>query len=164
MRKMQWCLAACLLLTAGALFAANQQMSVTVKTARVLATPGYTGRLLGTLSYGDRVTILDQPAGSPKGWLKIAGPGGKLQGWVNVTALTEKEIVVKASADVQQSASSGDVAAAGKGFNSDVEAQYKQDQNLDYTWVDNMEAYEVAPDAVDVFLTSGGLMAQGGAQ
>jgi hypothetical protein len=164
MRKMRWCLAACLLLTAGALFAANQQMSVTVKTARVLATPSYTGRLVGTLSYGDRVTILDQPAGSPKGWLKIAGPDGKLQGWVNATALTEKEIVVKASSDVQQSASSSDVAAAGKGFNADVEAQYSKDQNLDYTWVNTMEKYEVPPEKVDAFITAGGLTVTGGAE
>jgi hypothetical protein len=164
MRRKGWCLAVCLLLTAGALFAASKQMSVTVKVARVLATPSYLGKLLGTLSYGDRVTLLDQPADAPKGWLKIAGPDGKLQGWVNATALTEKEIKVNAGSDVEQKASSGDVAAAGKGFNSDVEAQYKQDQKLDYTWVDTMEGYEVPPEKVDAFLQSGGLAGQGGGQ
>ena len=164
MRKIHWCLAACLLLTAGALFAADQKMSVTVKTARVLATPSPMGKLVGTLSYGDRVTVLDKPADAPKGWLKILGPDGKLQGWLNASALTEKEIAVKAGSDVEQSASSGDVAAAGKGFNADVEAQYSKDQNLDYTWVNNMEAFVVAPEKVNAFMISGGLLVPGGAQ
>jgi hypothetical protein len=164
MRKIQWCLAACLLLTAGALFAANQKMSVQIKTARVLATPSPMGKLVGQLSYGDLVTVLDQPANAPKGWLKIMGPDGKLQGWLNSSALTEKAITVKAGSDVEQSASSGDVAAAGKGFNADVEAQYSKDQKLDYTWVNTMEAFAVPPDKVDAFMTSGGLALQGGAQ
>jgi hypothetical protein len=68
-----------------------------------------------------------------------------------------------------QSASSGDVALAGKGFNSDVEAEYKQNQKVDYTWVDNMQGnndskqeFKITPQQVAAFETSGGLT--GGAQ
>ena len=149
---------------AGTAFAADQkQMSVTVKETQVRATPSYLGKLLGVLAYGDKVTVLDQPADAPKGWLKVSGPAKKLQGWVNTSALTQKEIVLKSGTEkVQQDASSGEVALAGKGFNADVEAQYKQDQKLDYTWVDKMEAYTVSPQQVSAFLSAGGLTEQGG--
>jgi uncharacterized protein YgiM (DUF1202 family) len=155
------------LLLATAAFAAADanQKSVTVKQTQVRATPSYLGKILGLLSYGDKVTVLDQPADAPKGWLKVSGPAGKLTGWVNISALTTKEIALKSgSGDVAQTASSGDVALAGKGFNADVEAQYKQDQKLDYTWVDKMEAYKVTPEQVSVFLSQGGLSEPGGAR
>ena len=68
MRIVRLCIAACLVLAAGVVFAADQkQMSVTVKETPVRATASFLGRILGTLNYADRVTILDQPAGS-KSW------------------------------------------------------------------------------------------------
>jgi hypothetical protein len=92
--------------------------------------------------------------------LKIEGPDGK-QGFVNVSSLTKNTVVLAAgSKNVESEASSGEVVAAGKGFNSDVEAQYKKDQKLDYTWVDKMEGFATAPEKVTAFLTQGGL--QGG--
>jgi hypothetical protein len=95
----------------------------------------------------------------------VTGPDRKLQGWVNSSALTQKEIALKSGSEkVEQGASSGEVALAGKGFNADVEAQYKQDQKLDYTWVDTMEAYKVSPQQVSSFLALGGLREQGAAQ
>jgi hypothetical protein len=159
---MRFFIAAALLLAAGSAFAADQ-MSVTVKQTQVRDKPSYLGKILGVLAYADRVTILDQPAGTPKGWLKVQGPDGRLQGWVNASALVKNKIALAAgSENVQSEASSGEVVAAGKGFNSDVEAQYKKDQKLDYTWVDKMEAFEVSPEKVSAFLTQGGLT--GGAQ
>jgi hypothetical protein len=166
MRRTLWITAAILVLAAGAAPAADlKQMSVTVKQTEVRATPGYLGKVLGTLAYGDRVTLLDQPANAPKDWVKVLGPDNKLQGWVNRSALTEKKIVLASSSgDVQQAAAGGDVALAGKGFNSDVEAQYKQDQKLDYTWVDRMQAFSITPQQAASFITQGGLTEQGGAQ
>lgn len=147
-----------------ALTADQKQMTVTVKETQVRATPSYLGKIVGILSYLDKVTVLDQPANAPTGWVKISGPGGKIQGWVNIAALTVKDIALKSGTTATQTASSGDVALAGKGFNADVEAQYKQDQQLDYTWVDTMESYQVSPQTVSLFLSQGGLTEQGGAQ
>ncbi len=165
MRHRQRLVAALLLLGVIAVASAEaKQMSVTVKQTEVRATPGYLGKILGVLVYGDRVTLLDQPANTPKGWVKIVGPDGKLQGWVNLSALTEKEIKLASSAGVQQQAASGDVALAGKGFNSDVEAEYQKEENLDYTWVDRMQNISVSPQRVAAFMADGGLGGEGGAQ
>ncbi len=165
MRHRQRLVAALLLLGVIVVASAEaKQMSVTVKQTEVRATPGYLGKILGVLVYGDRVTLLDQPANTPKGWVKIVGPDGKLQGWVNLSALTEKEIKLASSAGVQQQAASGDVALAGKGFNSDVEAEYQKEENLDYTWVDRMENISVSPQRVAAFMADGGLGGEGGTQ
>jgi uncharacterized protein YgiM (DUF1202 family) len=151
-------------LAAASVSAADQKvMSVTVKQTEVRATAGYLGKVLGVLAYGDKVTVLDQPADS-KGWVKVLGPDKKLTGWMNLSALTTKDVKIASTAGVQQQASSGDVALAGKGFNSDVEAKYKEEQKLDYTWVDRMQAFQAAPEQVASFLQQGGLTEQGGAQ
>jgi uncharacterized protein YgiM (DUF1202 family) len=159
--RMRLLAAALLLVTAGAAFGA--EMSVTVKQTQVRDKPSFLGKILGTLSYGDRVTVLDQ---SNKAWVKVSGPDGKLQGWVSASALTTKKIELAAgSENVQQGASSGEVALAGKGFNETVEQEYKADGKLDYTWVDKMEKITVSPDQLSAFITQGGLAApEGGGQ
>ena len=138
------------------------EMSVTVKQTQVRDKPSYLGRILGVLAYGDRVTVVDD---SNKAWFKVTGPDGKLTGWVSVSALTTKKIEMAAgSQNVQQNASSGEVALAGKGFNEDVEQKYKSEGKLDYTWVDTMETYNPPPDQVAAFLQRGGLNTSGGAE
>lgn len=166
MRKLHVCIAACLILAAGAVFAADlKQMSVTVKETPLRATPSYMGKILGTLKYTDRVTVLEQPAAATKGWLKVRGPDGK-QGWASLAALQEKPIALKAGTEnVEQGASSGEVALAGKGFNESVEKEYKAEGKLDYTWVDRMGQFVVTPDQLAAFISQGGLASpEGGAQ
>ncbi len=155
---------ACLVLASVAVFAADQ-MSVTVQEVKVRATPSALGKIVGSLAYGDRVTILAQPAGAPKSWRKISMPAKHIQGWVSLSALTEKEIKLQAgSENAQTGASSGEVALAGKGFNEDVEKEYKAEGHIDYTWVDRMEGYNPTDDQVAAFLTAGGLNTTGGTQ
>jgi hypothetical protein len=98
------------------------------------------------------------------GWARVRVPAG--EGWVHLSALTQKKIVLQSgSQDVGTGASSGEVALAGKGFNQEVEAKYKQDNNLDYTWVDRMGGYTVTPEQVLEFLQEGDLnTGMGGAQ
>jgi hypothetical protein len=166
MSRVHLAIAACLLLASTAAFAADQsQMSVQVQQVKVRATPSALGKIVGSLAYGDRVTILDQPAGAPQSWRKISMPEKSITGWVSLSALTEKEIKLQAGSEAAQTgASSGEVALAGKGFNEDVEKQYKSEGNLDYTWVDRMATYNATDDQVAAFLQKGGLNTTGGAQ
>jgi SH3-like domain-containing protein len=148
-----------LTVAAGIVSAAPQSMSVTVRETQVRATPSFLGAVLAVLAYGDRVDIL----ATERDWMKVALPGGK-QGWVHQSALTEKRVVLQAgSGSVEQSASGDEVALAGKGFNKEVEAQYKAENNLDYTWVDRMEGFVVSPQQVLAFVEAGELRwAEGG--
>jgi len=149
-----------LLAAAGAAFAAPQAMSVQVKEVQARATPSFLGKVVGTLAYGDRVSVLE----TRSGWARVSLPSGKGEGWVNLTALTEKTVVLKSGQNVEQTASSGEVSLAGKGFNSQVEAQYKEEQKLDYTPVDAMEKMSVSPAELSAFIAQGGLTEEGGAE
>ena len=135
-------------------------MSVQVKNGQMRATPSFLGQLVGPLNYGDRLQVLEQQAD----WSKVTGPGGQT-GWVHTSALTKKKIVMKAGEQNAQSAASGDeLALAGKGFNSAVEADFKaRNQNVDFTWVDKMEHIKVSPESMQQFLKDGGIQpAEGG--
>jgi len=159
MRTLRFLVAAGLLLAAGAAFA--DEMSVTVKQTQVRDKPSFLGRIVEVLTYADRVTVLDRSVTS---WVKVQAPDGK-QGWVSASALQSKRIVLAAgSENVEQGAASGEVQLAGKGFNEDVEKQYKAEGKVDYTWVDRMETYNPAPDRVAAFLQLGGLNTAGGLQ
>lgn len=133
-------------------------LNVAVQKTQVRATASYMGSVLGILSYGDTVTVLTQPAGAPKDWVFVQTADRKVQGWVNMAAMTAKKVAVSSSgAAATQAASSGDVALAGKGFNSSVESEFKSEKALDYTWVDWAQAYTVAPETVAAFRDQGGL-------
>jgi uncharacterized protein YgiM (DUF1202 family) len=137
-----------------------KQMSVTVKETQVRATPSYLGKVLAVLAYGDQVDVLAEQAG----WARVRLPNA--EGWVHLSALSSKRIVLRSgSQNVGTGASSGEVALAGKGFNQEVEDKYKQDNQLDYTWVDRMGSFTVSAEQVLAFLEQGNLNTEiGGAQ
>ncbi len=136
-------------------------MSVIVKETQIRATPTYLGKILVVARYGDRLEVIEKQ----NGWAKVSLPSGKGQGWVNLSALSTKQVALKAGeAAATSGASSGEVALAGKGFNKEVEAQYRDETQLDYTWIDRMEGFRVSPEQIVAFLQAGGLQAAGGAQ
>jgi hypothetical protein len=89
-------------------------------------------------------------------------PGGT-QGWINSDALTTKTIVLKAgSRRVEQTATTDEIALAGKGFNEAVENQFRSDNpNLDYAWVDRMQTFTLSPERLRAFLEEGDLTPPG---
>jgi len=153
-----------LLLATVVLIAADTlpERSVIVKETPVRDKASFTGRILGKLVYTDRVQIVEMPAGAS--WVKVRLAARKLEGWVHVSALAkdEKPVVKAGSENVAAGASGSEVALAGKGFNPEVEAEYKKNPSLDYAAVDAMEAYTVQPAALSAFITQGGLTVEGG--
>ncbi len=142
--------------------AASAAMSVQVKNGQIRATPSFLGKVMASLSYGDRVQVLE----TRNDWMNVTGPGGQ-SGWVHSSALTRKRIVMSSgSQDVQTGASGDELALASKGFNSDVEADFKsKNKEIDFTWVDRMETYKVSPEEMRQFLKEGGVQPlEGGAQ
>lgn len=139
---------------AGLAQAAPTMMSLQVQSSPLRATPSPLGRVVATIQYGDRVEVVAKQTG----WLQVKSPAGQV-GWVNESALTRTKIVLKAGAeDVSRTASGEELALAGKGFNSQVEADFKaKNQNIDFTWIDRMETYVVNDQEVVGFLKEGGL-------
>lgn len=140
---------------------AAKMMSVQVRQGEVRATPYFLGKIIATLSYGDRVEVL----GSKEAWFRVSARGKGVTGWMHSSALSEKRIVLKAGGrDAEVAASGGELALAGKGFNADVEAEFKaRNRNIDFSWIDRMQAMNVPPERIAAFLREGGLLpAQGG--
>ncbi len=152
----------CAMLMAGisvAEAAVPSTMSVQVKTGQLRATPSFLGKVTADLAYGDQVTILKQQGE----WMQAQTKSGQT-GWVHQSALSAKKIVMSSGSQQAQTAASGEeLALAGKGFNSDVEAQFKsQNKDIDFTWIDRMAKIKVDPQECVEFLKEGGITPAGG--
>lgn len=127
-------------------------MSVQVKQTQLRETPAYIGKIIAALNYGDSVTVLDKKPG----WLKVSSQGG-IAGWVNQSALTSGKLALSAGAGgSKMGADDNEIATAGKGFNAQVESEFKnKHKNVDFTWVDKMEQITITHDRRREFLFEG---------
>jgi hypothetical protein len=146
--------------SAAALSAKNGSMSVQVDKGHLRAAPSFLGKILVTLDYGDRVEVLEQK----DLWMKVQALESKATGWIHVSALTSKKILLKAGKeDVEQAATSDELALAGKGFNQEVEKEFKaKNPHLDYTWINEMENMIVSREQMVTFLAEGELTGKEG--
>lgn len=146
----------------GASAAEPKLMSVQYKTADLKEKPSPFGALTGALAYGDRVLVLEQSGP----WCHVKkATNGEATGWLHISALTEKHIVLKAGDDTSTRASSDEVAIAGKGFNKQVESQYKAgNAKLDFATIDKMEKIKIPLKDLGAFVEEAGLVGNGGAK
>jgi uncharacterized protein YgiM (DUF1202 family) len=129
-------------------------MSVQVKKAELRSEPSFLSDVAGTLSYGENVNVIEQKGA----WMRVTALTGQSPGWIHSSALTKKNLVLKSGEGVQTGASSGELALAGKGFNSAVESQFKAShKDIDFKWVDRMEKWVVPAKKAETFLADGGL-------
>jgi uncharacterized protein YgiM (DUF1202 family) len=137
----------------------TKTLSVQVKECQLRSKPTFLGGVITQLKYGDRVAVDHEQ----NDWVKVSPVKGN-SGWVHVSALSEKEIILNPnSQDIKEAASNDEIALAGKGFNKQVEEKFKQDnQNMDFTWVDRMEQIVISNKARQDFISQGGLRIKGG--
>ncbi len=139
----------------------QKTLNVQVREGQMRNAPSFLGTIVARPSYGEHVILIED-----RGiWKKVSSKG--VQGWMHASALTAKSIVLKAgAANVQTSATGGEIALAGKGFSEEIEKEYKsQNRNIDFAWVDRMERFKVAPDEMPAFLKEGQVVpAAGGAK
>jgi hypothetical protein len=136
---------------ASAQFARNSAAYVAVKTVKLKSSTGFFAGTRGTLSYGAQVTVL-QTRGK---WAEVRSAAqSSLSGWVNVSNLTPRRILAGGSTT---SASTSEIALAGKGFNEEVENAYRAGGRLNYAGVDQTEAQQVSEQELYAFLTEGHL-------
>ncbi|MBN1419423.1 MAG: SH3 domain-containing protein [Planctomycetes bacterium] len=140
--------------------AVAKTLSVQVKDEQLRATPTFLGKIVVKLAYGDRLEILQE-----KGpWVQARAASGAT-GWIRAASLTTKPVAMKAGTqNVDTTASSDEIALAGKGFNPQVEKEFKnRNADIDFTWVDKMETFEVSTEEMIAFLKEGGVKAPEGA-
>lgn len=130
-------------------------MSVQVREGVLRNRASFLGTVTGTVAYGDQVSVGQRQAG----WFEVVGTPSGATGWLHESALTPKRIVAGSGMDDARIGASGEeVALAGKGFNKEVEAEYKkQNAKLDYAWVDRMLTFKISAGELVQFLQQGGL-------
>ncbi|WP_319543102.1 SH3 domain-containing protein [uncultured Pseudodesulfovibrio sp.] len=149
----------CIVLIAGIALAA-QLMSVQVRSGQLRDKPEFLSKVVANLPYGDRVNLT-----SEKGdWRHISSVKLGKSGWIHVSALSEQEIILNpTNKDVDAAAKSDELALAGKGFNKQVEQQYRKQSKLNYAKVDEMEKLTISQTTIAKFISTGAL-GQGEAQ
>lgn len=160
-RTLRWCIALLLLAVMPALAAKTKTMSIQVRQGQLRSTPSYLSRIKTTLNYTDRVTILEE-----KGvWMRVRPEAGTIEGWIHSASLTKKKLALKSGdTDATTAVSTEEQALAGKGFNSDVEAKFKENNDkVSFEWVDKMEKITIPTPKIISFLKAGDVKAKEGA-
>ncbi|MFH1034136.1 MAG: SH3 domain-containing protein [Pseudomonadota bacterium] len=146
---------AAVLLAAGLAWAAGEAMSVQVRQGQLRAQPSFLSSLLANLPYGERVQTIEEQGA----WRKVTSSQGAT-GWMHVSSLTAKTVVLQSGQGLSAGGASGEeMALAGKGFNKDVESDFAaHNRGADFATVNQMEqSYSFSPQQLTAFVREGGL-------
>lgn len=119
-----------------------------------------TGNIVGTLKYGDQVTVLDKYG---EGWRRVEHKApSKLAGWVRTSALTAKSLDTTNFGGSKSSASTVETSEAGKGLLEHGEQDYVKKNNLQAAMaqVDALEKnprLKISPQEKLTFLSQGNI-------
>lgn len=138
--------------TAFAASLTGKTMYVNVKSSPLKASTSLFSDTTGTLAYGDSVSVLKEDGK----WVQVKS--SKFTGWMVSANLTAKRIIASSSS---ASASTEELALAGKGFSPEVEKEYRKDGKLNYADIDAMEKINVSDSDAYIFLTDGHLSTGG---
>ena len=137
-----------------------QTLTVKVQSTYVRKEPKFYSPPLAALSAGESVTQISSQAG----WFKVRTSKG-IEGWIHSQAVQSGKFTVAAmDQTLKTSATADEVALAGKGFNKQVEDEYKSRKGINFGEVDRMLRIKVTPDELRRFLMEGKLAEFGGAR
>lgn len=159
MARPLWIIAGLILWGSVTLAVAAKTMQVGVKSAPLRASAAPFAKIVTELRYGDTVEVVEESGA----WVRVRFKTAT--GWMHRTVLAARVAALKAGqGDVQSTASKDELTLAGKGFNAQVESEYRQqNQQLDFAAIDRMETSRSQPEQMARFLKEGGLTPAGGA-
>ncbi len=138
-----------------------ETLIVKVQTTYVRKEPKFYSPPVATLRAGESVTRISSQAG----WFRVKTSQG-VEGWIHSKSVQVGKLSVAAMGkSLKTSATADEVALAGKGFNKQVEDQYKsRHKGISFGEVDRMLKIKVTPDELRRFLMDGKLAEFGGAR
>ena len=141
------------MLTSGQVALARSSLQVQVREGELRNRPSFLGAVVSTVQYGDQVEVRE----SQGVWRRVQV--AETTGWIHESALTSRRIEWQAGErELSGAATQDELALAGRGFNAQVEGQFRADnQQIDFRWVDAMEAMRKTPFQLRQFLVDGGL-------
>ena len=136
-----------------------ETLVVKVQSTSLRSSPKFYASAIQALKAGDKVEKIT----AQDGWIQVKTSGGTV-GWVHSSAVLVPKFDLMASKQgLQTQTSSGEIALAGKGFNKQVEENYRaKNKGLSFAWVDKMLQIKISAAQVEAFLKKGRLAGQGG--
>jgi len=140
------------LLVAGAAAAATESVTVIVKKTSIRRDRQFYAPTIAEADLGASFGVLARE----KGWVKVGTKAG--EGWLHESAVSAKKLTASSAAPTGGASDDRDIAAASKGFNPQVENEYrKQNPEANFAAVDRMEKLGASDAAVASFLRDGNL-------
>ena len=124
---------------------AGSTLYVAVKSAELRNSPGSFAGVVATISLGDAVTVVETRGN----WIQVRA--GNQTGWTQSSGLRARRVVSSGPA------TAAEVSLAGKGFNSQVESEYRREGALNYAAVDSMEQLSIPGTELLDFINEGRL-------
>ena len=148
-----------ILLCAAALFAVQngETVYVAVKKAAIKSGTGNFDKVVAQASYGDEL-VVDKASNKFHRVHKASDPS--ITGWIPATSVTTKKIIASSK---KVTASADEIALAGKGFNSTIEAVYAEQFEVNFEIVDYIESLGANTEDAVIFAQQGKLN-DGGAE
>jgi uncharacterized protein YgiM (DUF1202 family) len=136
-----------------------ENLIVKVQTTYVRKEPKFYSPAVATLVAGETVTQIS----AQEGWFKVKTSKG-VEGWIHSSAVGSKSFTLAAiDKSLKTQATAEEVALAGKGFNKQVEEEYKsRNKGLSFVEVDRMLRIIVKTEELRKFLENGKLGEFGG--
>lgn len=141
----------------------GQVVTVSVREAELRSNPGFLATVQTRLAYGDSVRVVEKRPG----WVRIEATDAAVGGWLHESAVAPPADLRLSSAgrSGDTGASTREIALAGRGFNQQIEAEYQEQEQIDFSMVDQMEGYLQPTDELAAFLAAvGGSISDGGDQ
>ena len=146
-----------LLLSFTSLLVAAETLKVRVKSSKLRQSPKFYAGSVASLEFGDALEKITAQGD----WIQAKTKTGTT-GWIHSSAVTVPQFSLTAGRTAQEETSADEVALAGKGFNQQVEEEYRKNSDLDYTWVDRMAQMRVTESEMERFFREGKLGEFGG--
>jgi hypothetical protein len=135
-------------------FQPGDEAAVKVMRQFLYPTPAFYAQPLLELTLGQVLTVVELGGA----WYRVSTASDQT-GWVHSTALAGASTGSGTAGASSGTATQDEVTLAGRGFNSDIEGQYRSDNpSLDFGKVDAMEDLGVTSDELAAFLGEGGLI------
>ena len=130
---------------------------VAIDPAPLKAKPAAASKKIGSIEYASAVYVLE----TEKTWVYVQLVSDtSVEGWLPASALTAKKIKDR---DSSTSANADEIALAGKGFNSTIEAVFAEEFELNFSIVDYIESLGAGEEDAVAFAQAGQLN-DGGAE
>ena len=144
------------LLVAGVAAAATETVTVIVKKAAIRRDRQFYAPTLTEGRLGDSFAVQARE----KGWVKVGTKAG--EGWLHESSVTARKVAASSGGAGGGAVDDRDVANASKGFNPQVEDQYrKKNPTANYAAVDRMEKLGTSDAAVESFVRDGSIQPRG---